>query len=339
MFHRRLLQFSLLFFLVAISSRSFALGECGLSCCLAGTNSSGVTLAENFGLSVQYEYSDMTTIRNGTGSISPNDVIDRFWTMGNSYAVPTQMTMEKLSFIGVLPVNERWQLLAIAPYVSNDMDMRTKNPMGMVMDMKMETIKGWGDVSVLAFYTAYTDAPIRAKERLTLGFGIKTPTGKNDSRTPTGAMVHAMMQAGSGSWDPLFTVNYMRAWYPWVMQVSGFYHLTTESDEGYEFGDQVGIDLMVRHQLSSYFNLGVEINAIHTDKDKDHDGKYSRATMLDDVNNTGLTSVSITPGIQYRIPDTGGSVELKYQRPVHQDVRGYQQVLDERVLLTVSWAW
>jgi len=115
MFHRRLLQFSLLFFLVAISSRSFALGECGLSCCLAGTNSSGVTLAENFGLSVQYEYSDMTTIRNGTGSISPNDVIDRFWTMGNSYAVPTQMTMEKLSFIGVLPVNERWQLLAIAP--------------------------------------------------------------------------------------------------------------------------------------------------------------------------------------------------------------------------------
>ena len=339
MFRNKLLQYVLLILLVVTSGRSMALGECGLSCCLAGANSSGVTLAENFGISMQYEYSDMVTIRNGTNSISPDEVINRFWSGGSSYAVPTKMIMEKLSFIGALPINERWQLIGIIPYIRNNMDMRMKSGGGMIMNTKMDTISGIGDASILAFYTAYTDAPVRPKERLTLGFGLKTPTGKNDSRTSSGAMVHAMMQAGSGSWDPLFTVNYMHAWYPWVMQVSGFYHMTTKSDKGYEFGDQVGMDLMLRKQVSAYFNVGVELNAIHTAQDKDYDGNYTRNTMPDNVNNTGLTSVSLTPGIQYKIPNSGGSVGIKYQRPIYQDVRGYQQVLDERLLLTLNWAW
>jgi len=332
--------FSGLFFLLA-SSQVMALGECGLACCLAGANSSGVTLAENFGLAVQYEYSDMKTIRHGSGSISPDAVIDRHWIMGSSYSVPTKMTMEKLSVFGALPLNERWTLIAIVPYVRNSMDMRMKNGVGMTMNMTMDTIEGLGDIPLLANYTAYTDAPIRPSQRLTLGFGVKTPTGKNDERAGSGRLVHAMMQPGSGSWDGLLTVNYMRAYYPLVFQVSGFYHLTTEGDEGYEFGDQYGIDLSARYQVAPYVNLGLDVNAIHTEKDDDHDGKYSRPgmSMVDNTDYTGLTSVSITPGIQFKIPDSNGSMELKYQLPIYQDVNGYQQVLDQRWLATIAWSW
>lgn len=326
---------------LSVGTQALALGECGLSCCLAGANSSGVTLAENFGLAVQYEYSDMQTIRAGSSEISPDAVLDRFWTPGSMYSVPTKMTMEKLSFIGARPINERWSMVGIVPYLRNNMDMRMRNAMGMTMDMVMEEIAGLGDVSLLAFYTAYTDAPVRPTERLTLGFGVKAPTGKNDYRTASGNYVHAMMQLGSGSWDGLFTLNYMRAFYPLVTQVSAFYHLTTEGDEGYEFGDQMGVDLIARYQVASYVNLGLELNTIHTKKDVDHDGKYSRpaTSMVDNTENTGLTSVSISPGIQYRIPKTNGSVELKYQKPVYQYVNGYQQVLDGRWLVTGSWAW
>ena len=173
MFRRTSLRGSLSIMLAAISGQSMALGECGLSCCLAGTNSSGVTTAENFGLSVQYEYTDMTTIRNGTDSVSPTEVMDKFWAAGNAYMVPTEMIMEKISIVGAVPINERWQVIGIAPYVRNNMDMIMKMPMGMTMKMEMEEVKGLGDVTLLAYYTAYTDAPIRAKERLTLGFGLK----------------------------------------------------------------------------------------------------------------------------------------------------------------------
>lgn len=326
---------------LCLSGQALALGECGLSCCLAGANSSGVTLAKNFGLAVQYEYSDMETILDGTDKVSPDEVLNQFWTSGSSFMVPVKMTMEKLSFIGAKPINERWSLIGIVPYLRNNMDMRMRNPAGMTMDMTMDEISGLGDVSLLAFYTAYTDAPIRPKERLTLGFGIKAPTGKNDTRTASGNYVHAMMQLGSGSWDGLFTLNYMRAYYPLVTQVNAFYHLTTTGDEGYEFGDQLGVDLIGRYQVASFVNLGLELNAIRTARDVDHDGNYSRPamSMVDNPANTGLTSVLLSPGIQYKIPKSGGALELKYQHPVYQNVNGFQQVLDGRWLATGSWAW
>ena len=320
---------------------AYGLGECGLSCCLAGANSSGVTLAENFGLAVQYEYSDMETIRHGTDEVSPDEVINRHWTPGTMYSVPTKMTMEKLSFIGAMPINERWTMLGIVPLLRNNMDMRMRLMSGAYRNMTMDEISGLGDISFLAFYTAYTDAPIKPKERLTVGIGVKTPTGKNDERSANGNLVHAMMQLGSGSWDGLFTLNYMRGFYPWVMQVNAFYHLTTEGDEGYEFGDQFGVDLVGRYQASNYINLGLELNMINTQKDKDHDGNYSRpaVSMVDNTEYTGLTSIALSPGIQYKIPNSPGSLELKYQKPIYQDVNGYQQVLDQRWMLTGSWAW
>jgi len=318
---------------------ALALGECGLSCCLAGTATSGVTLAQNFGIAVQYENSDMETILHGTDEVTPTQVIDTFWTPGKSYSVPTKMTMEKLSVIGALSLNARWQLLGVVPYVRNDMDMLMKNAMGMTMSMTMDTIDGLGDVTVLGMYTAHTDAPVRPTTRTTLGIGLKTPTGKNNTRSASGNLVHAMMQAGTGSWDPIFMANYMRAFYPFVLQVNAFYHLSTEGDEGYEFGDQIGVDLITRYQVASYVNLGLDLNAINAGQDIDHDGKYSRpaTSMVDNPANTGLTSVFLTPAAQFKIPNTGGNFELRYQVPIFQDVRGYQQVVDERILATLAW--
>lgn len=338
---KKYISIFILLFTLLFSANLTALGECGLSCCVAGTSTSGVTLAENIGISIQYEYMDMETIRHGTDSVSPEEVLNRLWPSNGKYSIPTQMTMEKLSLIAVKPINERWQVLGIIPYIRNNMDMRMRNPMGMDMDMSMEEISGLGDISILGLYTAYTDAPIRAKQRLTLGFGVKTATGKNDTRTSNGHYVHAMMQAGSGSWDPLLMLNYMRAWYPLVMQVNMLYHLTTEGDEGYEFGNQFGLDLISRYQISNYTNLGLELNAIYAAKDKDHEGKYSRPTlsMPDNTENTGLTSVFLSPALQFKIPNTGGSFELKYQHPLRQDVNGYQQVVDARWLVSLSWAW
>jgi hypothetical protein len=318
---------------------SHAIGECGLSCCIAGATSSGVTLADRFGLSVKYEYMEMETIRDGTGRVSPDEVIDRNWQPGSSYSVPLDMTMEKLYLVGAVPVSARWQVLGLVPYVRNQMDMRNRMPNGMTMDMTMETVTGLGDVSVMGLYTAYTDAPIRPTVRLTLGAGIKAPTGSNTERGPSGNLVHAMMQPGSGSWDGLLLVNYMRAFYPLVVQANAFLHLTTEGDEGYEFGDQLAFDLITRYQVANYVNVGADLNLLHSRPDRDHDGKYSRpaTSMVDNPANTGLTAAYLAPVVQAKIPNTGGSVEFKYQVPVYQDVRGVQQVVDWRMFASLTW--
>jgi hypothetical protein len=336
--------FLLLFLFTFVSSppkNAYALGECGLSCCIAGAAGSGATLAENFGISLLHEHSYMETVRNGTNSVSPTRAILDNQMPGMMYSVPTEMVMEKYTFVGVLPINERFKLLTFVPYVINDMKMKMRSGGGMYMDMEMDTIRGLGDISVMGLYTLYTDAPVKPEHRLSLGLGVKTPTGKTDALNAKGGMVHAMMQPGSGSWDPFIMVNYMRGLYPLILQVQAFYQMTTEGRDGYEFGDQLTYDIIARYQLGSYVNLGLELNGIHAGRDKDHDGKYSNPvmSMLDNTGNTGLDSIFLSPSIQVKIPKTAGSLELKYQHPIHQDVNGYQQVLDWRVLASLSFAF
>lgn len=326
---------------LSITNQTHALGECGLACCIAGASTSGVTLAPNFGVSLQYEDMFMETIRNGTNKITPDEVIAQKWQKGSSYNVPTKMVMRKLSLTAAYPINERLQILSMIPYVQNDMDMRMKDKTGMIMNTKMSTINSLGDISVMGLYTAYTDAPIRPTERLTVGFGLKTPTGKNDYKTSTGSYVHAMMQAGSGSWDGLLMANYLRAFYPFVFQANAFVHLSTKGDEGYQFGNQFSYDFISRYQISDYVNVGLDVNGVYSTKDKDHDGKYTRATtsMIDNPDNTGLHSILLSPSVQFKIPNSVGSVELKFQTPIYQKVNGLQQVIDKRIFLSTTWSF
>ena len=92
--------FLLLFF---TSSAVYAHGECCLSRSLVEATTSDITTASNFGISLQYEYTNMKTIRDGTSKISHNTVLDNVaakWpTMsmeGKSFAIPTRMIMQSI---------------------------------------------------------------------------------------------------------------------------------------------------------------------------------------------------------------------------------------------------
>ncbi len=323
------------------ASNAHALGECGMACCISGSIGSGATLAQNFGLSLVYEKSEMNTIKKGTDSISTDTAIDNNWSSGTSYKVPVTMRMQKYTLVGVKPVSERAQLVLYVPYVINDMEMRNKSGMGMIMDMQMPTVEGLGDITLLGLYTLYTDAPVRPGARLTIGAGLKTPTGATQERTNSGTLTHAMMQPGSGSWDPIVMLNYMKGYYPLVLQANLFYQMATEGRNGYEFGDQLAIDLISRYQVHKYVNLGIDLNGIYAGKDVDHDGRYSApaTSLVDDTANTGLVSILLSPVVQAKLPGNGGSAELKIQLPIYQNANGEQLVLDWRAIGRLAWTF
>jgi hypothetical protein len=365
-----------IFFLFVFANRAvFAHGECCLSRSLAEATISGITLAPKFGLSLQYEYTNMETIRDGSHSIGHNTLLDRIaaeWPATpaetKSFTIPTRMIMQKYTLLGVYSVKEKFQFLATVPYVINDMDMRmlvrgetgnhhhaapskrqmslrtlTSGAMGndTRMDMEMDTIEGLGDVTLMGLYTIYTDEPASPTKKITLGLGVKTPTGKNDEETDSGTLIHAAMQPGTGSWDPLFFANYMHLFRSWIFQTNFLYQLTTEGDEGYEFGDKVSLDLVTRYQVTNYLIPGIELNGFYAGKDIDHDDRYSRPdeSLLDNTDNTGFFSLSVTPSIQIKIPKTGVSIDFKFQKPIYQNVRGIQQVTDWRAMAAVVWAF
>ncbi len=321
-----------------IPLKAFAAGECGLSCCIAGASTSGVTLASKFGISLQYEYSYMKPLSEGSTEVTSGYVLDKKFSAGaTEYKVPLEMVMQKYSLIGSYPVTSDFMLIAIVPYVINDMTMRHRIGSS-VMDMKMDTVSGIGDISLIALYNFYQDEPIRPTARFSGGIGIKTPTGSNSEKDTDGQLYHAMMQPGTGSWDPLFMVNGMLFLDPVWLQVNIFYHLTTKGDSGYEFGDQLSADIVSRYQLFNYINIGLEVNGVYAGKDKDHDSRFTTNTaLLDDTSNTGLFAVYVTPAIQIKIPNTGGSFEIKYQQPVYQYANGIQQVIDWRVFASLTW--
>lgn len=366
---------AVVFLFLAITNKIYAHGECCLPKSLAEATISGVTLAPNFGLSLQYEYTNMKTIREGSQSRSPDSILDDVaatWPempdSGKSFSVPTRMIMQKYTLLGTYAVTRKLQFLTMIPYVINDMDMRMvtrgeggghhhavqrgqlsyQRPLAsdttgndMRMNMEMDTVEGFGDITLMGLYTLYTDKPDLPAKKVTLGLGIKTPTGKNDEEFDSGGLVHAAMQTGTGSWDPLFLANYMHAFHPVIFQTNLFYQMATEGDEGYEFGDKISLDLSARYKATRHLHPGLELNLFYSGQDTDHDNRYSRPdeSLIDNTDNTGVASLSVSPSLQIRIPKTGGSIDLKFQKPIYQHARGIQQVMDWRATVSIVWAF
>jgi hypothetical protein len=323
-------------------SGALAAGEC----CARGNLAAAGDTAGAWSVQLQYEYSFMETLREGTASISPDEVLDRRIAGGAmKYSVPTEMVMQKYVLAAQAAVSPVMRLTASVPYVVNDMDMRMAMPgaMGMTMksDAPMATVEGFGDVTVGALYALLPAAPGGGGWDAAAGLALKLPTGKNDvKKEGSEALVHAMMQPGTGSWDPIFTLQGGRVAGPLAVRLAGSYHLATRGDEGYEVGDMLTADLVGRYRVASALRLGLGLNLLHSGRDTDHDGRYTNPTsLIDTTGNTGLTAVYLTPELQLSIPGTGASLTIAYQRPIAQDVNGTQQVMDWRVLASAGWSF
>ncbi len=140
---------TILLFFMFVNGAVYAHGECCLSRSLTEATTSDTALAKNLGLSLQYEYSNMKTIRDSSNSISHNTVLDRItseWPImpseTKSFSNPTSMIMQKYAFLGTYRLTERFQFLVNIPYVINDMYMRKITRSAMGMDMKMDTVEG-----------------------------------------------------------------------------------------------------------------------------------------------------------------------------------------------------
>ncbi len=94
-------------------------------------------------------------------------------------------------------------------------------------------INGIGDASLLANYLL-----IKKKDmRWFVGSGVKLPTGNYDQET--NGQVVPNLQAGTGSYDALFTSNFTYLKNQFGMNAEGNYTLTSANDKYYEYGNQL----------------------------------------------------------------------------------------------------
>ena len=330
--------------------------ECGLSCCIAA-GVDGVGSATGFTATVQYDTMEMKTILQGTTKVSPDQAIQNALAgKAGMYAVPTKMVMQKISTNLSYRMDENNAFVLSVPYIINDMDMR----MGMKMmpaspimysNMTMDTIKGIGDASLIYLRDVYKDAEMRTRQRISVGIGIKAPTGKYKSRSASGGLVHMMMQAGTGAWDAVALVNgtlgfgeHADGGAQWLISPSVMYQMNTRNSLGYKVGDRLNYDISARYRFTSAFNAKLDLNGVWAGHDST-DGTVDSVsglvayqnpnTMIDNVANTGINSLFVSPGMQW-VVTPGFVVSGEYRIPVYQNTRGIQQVTDNWFFLRAS---
>ncbi len=153
------------------------------------------------------------------------------------------------------PVN-RVQLFAFVPYQIN-----TKTEVGI-----SETTHGLSDISILANYLLINTGDtsrLSWKNTLSVGAGIKAPTGKFDKDGVPA------LQIGTGTWDYLFTTIYTSRYKKWGINIDANYRLNG-ANENYQFGNRISTSLRFfywqKKRITSYIpNLG--ILAEHAEKD------------------------------------------------------------------------
>jgi hypothetical protein len=323
-----------------------AASECGLSCCIAA-GVEGVGSATGLTATVQYDSMLMKTILNGTTKVTPQQAQGPGMM---KLSVPTKMIMTKISTNIAYRMDEDNAFVLSVPYLINDMDMLRPNGTPMTMD----TIKGIGDISLVYLRDIYKDADMRTRKRFSVGLGVKAPTGKDDSRNAMGNLTHMMMQAGTGSWDGMFLANGTFSFGEhedggalWFLSPSAMYQVTTKNNLGYKVGNRLNYDLSAKYRVSSSFNVKLDMNGVYSSKDSTDGTKdplkpmmtaYQNVAMslIDNVQNTGLHSVFLSPGMQWLVtPEFVVSGE--YRIPVYQKVNGTQQVTDNWFFLRASY--
>ena len=328
--------------LIGLPFRAFASGLCcqlssGVQETLSGVASPG---AQNISLQFNYSFTVMDKLRQGTATRPVGEVKNE----GKYTVIPTRMEMTKYSLTAAYGFSPRLSVFVTVPYIRNTMDMEMFMSMGMGMapqwmEHQMEPVKGLGDVTAMGLYRIYTDNDAYPRDTLTVGLGVKTPTGSYTETNSSGKYIHAHMQPGTGSWDPLVSVIYAKMMNPFLFQADATYQITTRNSKGYEFGDSLAANLLGKYGISRYFNVTGGLTFLHVNKATDEDGNYTNlASVMDDPANTGGDSLWFSPGVQI-LPIRNSMIDLRVQLPVWEHANGIQLVSSYMILVGISYSF
>jgi outer membrane putative beta-barrel porin/alpha-amylase len=329
---------------LSLAHEAYASGLCcqlssGVQESLAGVATPGT---EEVSLQFNYSFTRMDRFKEGGSTRSLDEARSYKKPDGTTYtSLPLSMDMTRYTLTAGYGFTPRFKAFVSVPYVRNTMDMTSSN--GALLgwtDMTMPPVSGLGDVTVMGLYRIYTDREIRPTSAVTIGIGVKTPTGSATERTESGRLIHAHMQPGTGSWDPLFSIIDTKIMGSFLVQADATYQLATRNKEGYKFGDSLAATLTGKYAVIRQFNVLAGLTWLHVNRASDRNGSYydpvANSSLMDDPANTGGDSLWATAGVQV-LPFRNGMIDLKAQLPIWEKVNGIQLVSSYLVSAGVSY--
>ncbi len=172
--------------------------------------------------------------------------------------------------------------------------------------------RGFGDVTVGARYALL----VKANDLLVGSASVKAPTGAYKLLDSGGAINEPTIQPGTGSYDGLISLYYVRHTFPSTLEwfFSGSVRINGRNPLEYQVGNEVVGTAGVGWTASERWVLSIQANARDAGRD-DYRGEG--------VGSTGSRSLSLSPGVRFR---SGDRLELYgyLQLPVYQYVNDAQ---------------
>ncbi len=193
-------------------------------------------------------------------------------------------------------VSERFTLALLVPYVKK---IQQTNRFG------RRVAEGIGDVALFGRYEVVS--PREAHEpSLSLGLGLKFPTGSTDEPGTDQRTLPPAFQAGSGAYDLVPTLSYFQAFKKVALFGSTFWRIPLEDNKrGYRFGEEIELHFGVAVPLPVWkgrLELIAYVDYLHSEHDEDSRGILpGRLRDGTTVLNTGGDFLDITPGLRLRL--------------------------------------
>lgn len=325
-------------------------------CCQmpAGVEQNGLSGAGSISLSADYDYSSMSSFVEGDEYKSFDSIRrePRFIPVkaGAKAVLPNDMDMQRITLGASYQPTDRLVLSLTAPWIINNMTMtsitRGKSMNGMpgmlmVMKMKMSPVSYMGDMTFSGSYRIYQDQDTRPRTALWAGVGLKTPTGPS-TVDDNGKRIHAHMQPGTGSWDPILSLNFIKMLSSdFLLKADASYHFSTPNRLDYSYGDTASMDTALAYNLTDFMNVSFGVNYFHSEQADDPDNKYNgkvRSRLTDYAGYTGEDSIWISPSFHI-MPFAGAGIDFKFQYPVYYHVPDLEFVTDYRLTAGVSYSF
>ena len=305
--------------LVCAPMPALACSSCG--CTLSGdSDSQGFSAQPGLRLELRYDYLSQSQLRSGSGTV-----------MRSAIAFPAEREIEQgtVNRTGTLSLdynpNADWGVNLQLPYLHRAHDTIAQGD----TEISSSSSQGIGDVRLIGRYQGFT-----AARNVGLQFGLKFPTGRYDqsfkSGPQQGQILDRGLQVGSGSTDLLlggFFSGNLTGDLDYFTQAMVALPLRTA--DNFRPGKALNVNLGARYVANATFTPELQLNARTVWRDSGDQA---------DADNSGGTSVYLTPGATVVLSDTlnlFGFVQL----PVYQRVNGYQLAPKFIVSIGVRYAF
>jgi len=200
----------------------------------------------NWMVSYRFEYMFMGENKDGSSSVSDQNVLDDYMV------TPTNMSM-RMHMLGLMyGLTDTVTLGIMGGFMENDMDHRRRN----LATFNRDT-QGWSDTKLNVMHEFYNDG----LHRFQLNGGLSLPTGTIDEKQPNGMRQIYPMQIGSGTYDFLPGLSYSGAQDDWAWggQLNAIIRLG-ENDNNYTFGDRYQATAWGAKRMNANINISVRLN-------------------------------------------------------------------------------